>query len=524
MVNQPMDAVRSPGRTVATRVRELRSWRGAIGLGGVAAGAIMITGAFLPWVTTFAGLIAIPGVRGSNGRMLAAAGAVIALAGIAHVLRGGRWSRWVIGLAGFLATGFSGFLLLQLAASLRSLSSDSMVAGQAGPGLWVTAAGSALAFATMFLPASAQETVADPADSPGLRAWAADFGSTGLRRGLQITLGVLWLADGALQLQPFMFGRGFVNQILMPAYMGSPAGVTGPALAVTRLILHAPAAWNAAFAITQLLLGAGLLWRPAVRAALAGSVVWALAVWWFGESLGGVLSGMASPLTGAPGAVILYALLAVLAWPLASRTMQASTAQASTAQASTAQASTGQAGQTQPRTQGADHRDAGPVAAGSPLGLTGARVAWLVLWGSFAYFILQAANRAPGAVRDTFAGLTAGEPGWIAAMDRAVASAAGGHGLAISIGLAVVFVAAGLGVFWPATTRPALVLSVIVALAIWVLGENFGAIATGQGTDPNTGLLLVALAAAFWPLTRRPAAPVSPGHDQEPVLAEGKAA
>ena len=117
-----------------------------------------------------------------------------------------------------------------------------------------------------------------------------------------------------------MFGRGFVNQILVPAYMGSPAGVTGPALAFTRLVLHAPAAWNAAFAITQLLLGAALLWRPAVRAALAGTIVWALGVWWFGESLGGVLSGMASPLTGAPGAAILYALLAVLAWPRASST------------------------------------------------------------------------------------------------------------------------------------------------------------------------------------------------------------
>ena len=493
MVNQSMDAVREPARTAATPGSALRSWRGAVGLTGLAAGAIMITGAFLPWVTTFAGLIGIAGVRGSNGRILAAAGAVIALAGLVHLLRGDRWSRWLIGIAGFLATGFSGFLLLQLAASLRSLSTDSMVAGQAGPGLWVTAAGSALAFATMFLPASAQEATEGRDNSLGLRAWAADFESTGLRRGLQITLGVLWLADGALQLQPFMFGRGFVNQILTPAYMGSPAGVTGPAMAFTRLVLHAPAAWNAAFAITQLLLGAGLLWRPAVRAALAGSIGWALAVWWFGEGLGGVLTGLASPLTGAPGAVILYALLAVLAWPRA-------------------------------RAEGADGRDAGPVAAGSPLGLTGARVAWLLLWGSFAYFILQAANRAPGAARDTFASLAAGEPGWIAAMDRGIASAAGGHGLAISIGLAVVFVAAGLGVFWSATTRAALLLGVIVALAIWVLGENLGEIATGQGTDPNTGLLLVALAAAFWPLTRRPAAAVSAGHDQEPVLAEDKAA
>ena len=49
--------------------------------------------------------------------------------------------------------------------------------------------------------------------------------------------------------------------------------------------------------------------------ALAASVVWALGVWWFGEGLGGVLNGVASPLNGAPGAVIIYALLAVLLWP-----------------------------------------------------------------------------------------------------------------------------------------------------------------------------------------------------------------
>ena len=278
-------------------------------------GAVMITGAFLPWVTTFAGLIGIPGVRGGNGRLLAAGGAVIALAGLAHLIRGGRWSRWLIGYAGFAATAFSGFLLLQLAASMQALSTDSMVAARSGPGLWVTAAGSALAFATLFFPSSAQRALVRRDAHRGALAWAADRESTGLRRGLQIALGVVWLADGALQLQPFMFGRGFVNQILIPAYMGSPAGVTGPAMAFTRLVLHAPAAWNAAFAVTQLLIGAALLWRRTARAALAASIAWALAVWWFGEGLGGVLSGSASPLTGAPEAVILYALLAVLAWP-----------------------------------------------------------------------------------------------------------------------------------------------------------------------------------------------------------------
>jgi hypothetical protein len=233
-------------------------------------------------------------------------------------------------------------------------------------------------------------------------------------------------------------------------------------------------------------IGAALLWRPTVRAALAASIAWALSVWWFGEGLGSVLSGTASPLTGAPGAVILYALLAVLAWPVM-----------------------------------AGRRADGPVAAGSPLRLTGARACWLVLWGSFAYFILQSANRAPGALRDMFAGLaSSGEPGWVSAMDRGLASAAGTHGLAISIGLAVVFVAAGLGIFWSVTARAALLLSVLMGVAIWVLGENFGALLTGQGTDPNSGLLLVLLAAAFWPLRRRPAAAVSSDHSQVPARAD----
>ena len=72
---------------------------------------------------------------------------------------------------------------------------------------------------------------------------------------------------------------------------------------------------NTIFAAIQLLIGLGIAWRPTVRLALAASIPWALGVWWFGEGLGGVLSGAADPVSGAPGAVIIYALLAVLLWP-----------------------------------------------------------------------------------------------------------------------------------------------------------------------------------------------------------------
>ncbi len=471
MAQQPTRTARdlaqpSPVAGRPAAISPLRSWRAAAGLAAVTGGAVLITGAFLPWVTTFAGLIAIPGIRGGNGRILAALGAVIAVAGLYHVFRGSPSSRWLAGLAGFAATGFSGFLLLQLAASLRSLSTDSMVAAHSGPGLWVCAAGAVLAFATFFLPSSAQRTLVHRRPDGGLLAWAADHDSAGLRRGLQLALGALWLADGALQLQPIMFTRDFATQILMPATMGSPAGVTGPVLAFSRLVVHDPAGWNAAFAVTQLLLGAGLLWRRTVRAALAASIGWALAVWWFGESLGGVLSGTASPLTGAPGAVILYALLATLAWP---------------------------------RHRGAAARPADSVAAGSPLGRHGAALAWLLLWASSAYFLLQAANRAPLSLHNALAGLATGEPGWLAGLDRAAASAIGSHGPAVSVTLAVACLAIAAGILSRVTARAALLLSVGLALVIWVLGENFGGLFTGQATDPSTGPLLILLAAACWP-------------------------
>ena len=61
---------------------------------------------------------------------------------------------------------------------------------------------------------------------------------------------------------------------------------------------------------------------------------------------------------------------------------------------------------------------------------------------------------------------------------------------------------AGAGIVWGGTARPALVLAVALALCIWVAGEDFGGILTGHATDPNSGPLLILLAAAFWPPRR----------------------
>lgn len=344
----------------------------------------------------------------------------------------------------------------------------------------------AAAFATLFLPSSAQAVRRRPEAVGTALAWTADRESAGARRGLQVALGLLWLLDAALQYQPYMFGKGFITQVLAPAAMGNPRLIASPAIAAARLIGHDVAAWNALFATTQLALAAGLLWRPTARAALAATVAWSLAVWWLGEGLGGLLTGTATPLTGAPGAAVLYALLAVLAWPA--------------------------------RPGG---HPGSAVAEESPLGRRGAQLAWLTLWGSSAYLVLQAASRSPRALHDLLSGLAGAEPGWIASADRAAAAAAGSHGMVIMAAVAVIFVLIGAGVLSPVTTRTALALALIVALVIWVAGENFGGIFTGQGTDPNTGPLLILIAAAFWPPGKNRTGPAVIPPQSGPVTAHG---
>jgi hypothetical protein len=74
--------------------------------------------------------------------------------------------------------------------------------------------------------------------------------------------------------------------------------VAGPVTSAGQLILHNEVAFNAMFATVQLALGLGLMWRLAVRAALAGTIVWALSIWWLGEGLGGIFTSTASPVTG----------------------------------------------------------------------------------------------------------------------------------------------------------------------------------------------------------------------------------
>jgi hypothetical protein len=281
---------------------------------------------------------------------------------------------------------------------------------------------------------------------------ATSWARSSRRRRVEIALGVLWLVDGALQFQPYMFTRAFMAGLLGMANMGLPGPVARADFDAAELLTAGHAVWNAAFALLQIAIGFGLIWGRGrtVTCARGVSVLWALAVWTIGEGMGGMFMGGTSLLTGAPGAALLYAVIALVIWP--------------------------------PRIR---------------VGV--ARLAWLAVWVGSALLELEATNHAAGVPGAQVADGRFGEPWPAAVVDRAIGHLLAGEGsyVAALIGMAAVFV--GIGVLWPATRRLALTMGIGIAVFVGLAGQNLGGVLTGQGTDPGTGPLLILLALALWP-------------------------
>jgi hypothetical protein len=295
-------------------------------------------------------------------------------------------------------------------------------------------------------------------------------------RVVQIALGLVWILDGALQLQPFMFGRSFVNSVLLPAAQGQPAPVSWAMTNVAHFMLPDIGVWNFLFATLQLAIGAGLLFRRTLKPALAVMIVWSLCVWFFGEGFGMLLTGTASPLMGAPGAVVLYAVIGVLVWP---RDPSASL--------------------TAPGERTRPVGVASSAGAAGPFGSAAALAAWAVLWVGFAVLWLLPANRAAGSISSAISGMASGEPSWYGHFLTTFS----GHFASISPQtawlLAIASLVIGLGPLASGRPTKYLVAGSVLALAYWVTGMAFGGIMTGSATDPNGGPLIVLLALALLP-------------------------
>ncbi len=280
----------------------------------------------------------------------------------------------------------------------------------------------------------------------------AYFASDGARTA-QTVLGLIWLLDGGLQFQSFMYSHGFIAMLLGQA-PGQPGWLASSLRWGAHLAARDLTVFNTLFALVQVGIGLGLLYRPTVKLAISASLAWVLVVWWFGEAFGMLFMNMASPLTGAPGGVILYALVGLAVWP---------------------------------------------GRPGGLLGVRGTRTVWAVLWLLMAWLWLEAPSSAANA---TSSALTAAPSGmsWLSSVQLWAAGWTKGGGLPIALVFAALSAVIGVAVAANWRPRTILALSVAVQLVLWVFGEGLGGLFAGGATDPNAAPLFTLLAYVLFTL------------------------
>lgn len=284
------------------------------------------------------------------------------------------------------------------------------------------------------------------------RAWPRWATLQITRRGLQVILGVLWLIDGVLQLQPFMFSSAFSRDVLLAAGSGQPGWVSATVGVFAHQVAAHPIAWNAGFAVIQLALGVGLIVPKLVRPAIVASGLWAIVVWAMGEGFGGLLIGNASLVTGAPGAAALYAVLAVAAWPRAK----------------------------------SRHELESPQDAPGAAWISSA---WLLIWlGGVGLQLLPSQNHPS----DLSMEISGSGSGWLAPVGGAAAHAVDVGGVPLFVLFVALMAAVGIGGLRAGRWRAAsAVTGIVVAFLFWMLGEGFGQLNSGHATDLNSGPLLI---------------------------------
>jgi len=288
-------------------------------------------------------------------------------------------------------------------------------------------------------------------------------------RVVQIALGCVWILDAALQFQPRMFGHDLVNMMILPTAHGQPAPVAWSITQLAHFVNPDVGVWNFLFGALQLGIGLGLLFRRTVKPAIVVMAVWAFGVWWFGEGFGMLLTGTASPLTGAPGAVLLYPLIGFLVWPTAARSDDVAPGVPSSA------------------------------AASGPLGSTAPLVAWSAFWTLSAVLWLLPANRAGGSISSTLVSASNGQPSWYAHFETSVANALPHSGSLLPWVLAIASLVIAAGPLLSRRPLPFLAAGAALEGVFWVTGMAFGGILTGMGTDPNMAPLIALLAFAMMP-------------------------
>ena len=259
-----------------------------------------------------------------------------------------------------------------------------------------------------------------------------------------------------------MFTMNMVNKVLNPIASGQP-GFIGPNLQwIIQIISSHLVAANIIIALVQITLGVLLLSGRWIRITIIASIIWALLVWYGGEGMSMLLTGQASTLTGAPGAVLLYPLIGLLLYPRK------------------------------------DDPENGLVARSA--------FRWLFagFWLISALLQLQPYWWQSGQISGVISGMVGlgGANNFVVdPVLNPLVSATATLEVPLNILLIVIFLAlaVSLVVFKEQQLRPVLLASIIISAILWYGAQALGGIFTGMATDFNSGLLLIFMALACWP-------------------------
>ena len=285
-------------------------------------------------------------------------------------------------------------------------------------------------------------------------SWLRSYFFSDSRRSIQTLLGLIWLLVGGLQFQSFMYGNGFI-QLLKSTAAGQPHWAVASINWGANTMHAHPDIYNTLAALIQVAIGFGILYRRTTKPAILLSFAWAFGVWWFGEGFGMLLANAAMPLTGAPGAVVLYALIGAIVWP--------------------------------------NDRP------GGLLGVLGARIAWAALWLMMAYLWLLPASNANNTVHAAINAAPSGMS-WLSSLQVWAANLSNGGGFGLALVLAVVSAAIGIAVLFNWRAKEFLILAATLNLIYWLVGQGLGGMFAGGATDPNAGPLFILLAYALYTL------------------------
>jgi hypothetical protein len=279
------------------------------------------------------------------------------------------------------------------------------------------------------------------------------------RRQVRQALGVFWIAAAVLSARPPGFTASWWHLQAGQSAMGEPSPIRESILWAVGVIGAHAGVLNALLVASQLAIGVALVAGRFERPAIIASVPLALGIWWVGEAFGMLASGFATMPGGAPGPVLLYPVVALLAWP-------------------------------RPGADGA-WLDRGKVAA-----------TWISLWTGQAVLLVPW-RFGPGQVFGATVAETSGGPSWIAGPVNRAGIFLAHHGAPAALALAVLSALVGLAVVVPAARVAGLGVGLVLLVAYWFEFQGAGALLVGQATDvgaaPLVALLALSMPAATWP-------------------------